>query len=225
MDNFHLKYPEIQDPEQIEQMSLQAIMTEAKNYPAFLQFTESQQKVIQRMIHSTTCFENIIDNIYFSNSAIERIKSLIHQGATIITDTNMIKIGINTIYTQNYNNKVLCCISEPVVKEIAKNKKTTRTVIAVQKALDENRDVSLILACGNAPTYIYAAIEKIIQESFDLNKIALIAFPVGFINVVESKEYAMDFLNSTKAEGIIIKGRYGGSTLVVSCLHAIYKQL
>jgi precorrin-8X/cobalt-precorrin-8 methylmutase len=225
MVQFEIKHPAIKEPEQIEKLSLETIMNEANSYPVFKRYSEEEQKVIQRMIHSTTCFDTIINNIWFSEKAIERIKVLLKQEATIITDTNMIKTGISSIYTEKYNNHVICYVSESDVKQKATENKTTRTVIAVQKAIEENKNKPIILACGNAPTYIYAAIEKVLTGDFNLSKIALIALPVGFINVIESKEYAIEFLNKTDAEGITIKGRYGGSTLVVSGLHAIYKLL
>lgn len=79
------------------------------------------------------------------------------------------------------------------------------------------------MACGNAPTFLYSAIKTIIESGRRLDNVAILAFPVGFINVVESKEYTKSFMEHYGVEGIVMQGRYGASTLVVSTLHAIYR--
>lgn len=223
MIKFNIKQPTIKDPNDIEKMSLETISSEIRNYPKFQNFTPDQQKIIQRMIHTTTCFEQIIDNITFSEAATDRIKKFLLNGASIISDTNMIKAGLSSIYTDKYRNKTVCYVAEADIKETARREGTTRTIAAVKKALKSLKNIPVILACGNAPTFLYAAIENFIKNDWDLNNVAILVMPVGFINVVESKEYTYNFINKTKAEGITLHGRYGGSPLVVSCLHALYK--
>ncbi|EKE03408.1 MAG: hypothetical protein ACD_20C00207G0005 [uncultured bacterium] len=224
MIDFEIKQPEVKGPQEIENLSMETITSEAKDYPRFQEFTPDQQKVAQRMIHTTTCFDQIINNIYFSKNATEKIKQLLSDGASIITDTNMIRAGLSKVYTEKYDNKVICYVAEPEVKYISEEEGVTRTVAAVKKALSEQKKASpVILACGNAPTFLYAAIEYLVKNECDLSNIAILGMPVGFVNVVESKEYALDFMNKTGVEGIIMQGRYGGSPLIVSCLHALYK--
>jgi len=223
MTEFYIKQPEIKNPVEIEEASLAAIMNEAKTYSRFNEFTFDQQKVVQRMIHTTTCFDLIINNIEFSANATEKIKNLLKNGATIISDTNMIKSGLSSIYTDNYKNNIVCYVSDTDIKEISQKKGITRTVAAVNKALKELKNTPVIIACGNAPTMLYAAIETLIKDGWDLPNIAFLAMPVGFINVEESKEYSIEFMNKLNVEGIVLKGRYGGSPLIVSCLHSLYK--
>lgn len=211
----------IKNPHEIEELSLKTIMEEAAAFPGFSAFTPEEQKVVQRMIHATTCFEQIINNIVFTDNAINKIKSLIQSGAVIITDTNMIKAGLSKLYTNKYENQVICYVSNPDIAEEAKQKGVTRTEIAVKKALKDSKDRPVILACGNAPTFLYSAL----AENINVENMALFAMPVGFINVVESKEYALKFMQDYGLEGIVLKGRYGGSPLVVSALHAIYKMI
>ena len=222
--DFILKEPNIKEPEIIEKLSLETILEEAKGFERFNEFTFEEQKVLQRMIHSTTCFEQIINNILFKGDSTVHIKQLLQNGASIITDTNMIKAGISKVYTEKYGNNVICYVSEPDVKSIANKEGITRTAAAVKKALNKIKNTPAILACGNAPTFLYAAIETLINEKWDLKNIAILAMPVGFINVEESKEYALEFMNFTNTSGIVLKGRYGGSPLIVSCLHSIYKR-
>ncbi|NPA82654.1 MAG: precorrin-8X methylmutase, partial [Epsilonproteobacteria bacterium] len=63
----------------------------------------------------------------------------------------------------------------------------------------------------------------LVQRGADTKNIALLVFPVGFVNVVESKEYTMEFLDYFNAEGIVMRGRFGSSTMAVASLHAIYR--
>lgn len=225
MIDFSIKQPEIKDPKEIEKLSMEAISSEANGYERFQGFTYDQQKVVQRMIHTTTCFDQIISNIIFSENATEKIKSFLANGAAIITDTNMIKAGLSKIYTDKYENQVICYVADSDVRDIANKEGTTRTVAAVKKALDELKNTPVILACGNAPTFLYAAIEAFIKNEWDLSNVIMLAMPVGFINVEESKEYTLEFMKKTGVEGLILNGRYGGSPLVVSSLHSLYKLL
>ena len=80
-----------------------------------------------------------------------------------------------------------------------------------------------MLACGNAPTFIYAAINALIEKKINLDNVVLLLFPVGFVNVVESKEYGKKFIEEFNADGIILQGRYGASTMIVASIHAAYK--
>ena len=57
----------------------------------------------------------------------------------------------------------------------------------------------------------------------DPGNVILLLFPVGFVNVVESKEYGKKFMEHFGVEGVILEGRYGASTMVVASLHASYR--
>lgn len=222
---FEIKEPSINVAEEIEKHSLQAIESEAREYYKFLEFNYYEQEVIKRLIHATTCFDEVIKNIYFSKNSITNIGNLLKDGAKIIVDTNMIKSGISEFYLKEYSNEVICLVNEKRVFELAKENSTTRSYSAVSLAIKENSDKPLVLACGNAPTFIYSAIKTLIEEEIDLSRVAILTFPVGFINVVEAKEYAREFMDYYNSTGIIMQGRFGSSTMIVSTIHAIYKLL
>ena len=93
----------------------------------------------------------------------------------------------------------------------------------MQEAIKRHKDKPMILACGNAPTFIYSAINTLLDEKVDLKKVAFLIFPVGFVNVVESKEYGKRFCEAFNIPAIIMQNRFGSSTMVVATLHAIYK--
>lgn len=203
--------------------SFEIIAKELQNYEKAKAFNEEQLEVIHRLIHTTTCFDEVLDNLFFSDHAIQRIQKLLLNKAKIIVDVNMIKVGLSQFYLNKYDNEVICYINEPFTYELSEKNKTTRSYAAVVEAIKRHKDQPLILACGNAPTFIYAAINTLLEQKVDLSQVALLLFPVGFVNVVESKEYGKRFCEAFDVPTIMMQGRFGSSTMTVATLHAIYK--
>ncbi len=223
--NFYIKKPLIINAGDIEKLSLKAVEDKCISFKRFNGFDKMQKEVVKRLIHSTTCFDRVINNIYFTDNAITSIIGHIKDSASIIVDTNMIKSGLSSYYTDKYNNEVICHVSDDDIKAEAGQKGLTRSYLAVQKALKDNYNKKVILACGNAPTFLYSAVEALLKNDWDLSKVIILAFPVGFVNVVESKEYTKDFLSYFNMDGIILEGSFGSSPLVIACLHAVYRQI
>lgn len=215
--------PPINIGDEISLRSFEMIHTEAITYEGFERFDDNERALVERLIHTTTCFEQVIDNIYFSDNAMLKLKELLERKAKLIVDTNMIRSGLSQFYLDKYENEVVCYVNEPKVFEMAKVNKTTRSYAAVALAIEEFKDGPMVLACGNAPTYIYAAINALIKHNVNLDNVILLLFPVGFVNVVESKKYGRDFMEHFGCKGIILEGRYGASTMVVAALHAAYR--
>ncbi|RXJ84242.1 precorrin-8X methylmutase [Arcobacter sp. CECT 8985] len=220
---FKIEQPPINIGADISVRSFEMINEELKDYEKINEFDDEQKEVISRLIHTTTCFNEVLENIYFSKDAIKKVQNLLINKAKIIVDVNMIKVGLSDFYLKKYGNEVICYINEPFTYEMAEKNKTTRSYAAVVEAIKRHKDEPLVLACGNAPTFIYAAINTLIEQKVDLNNVALLLFPVGFVNVVESKAYGRKFCDTFDVAGIIMEGRFGSSTMTVATLHAIYK--
>ncbi|AXH15130.1 precorrin-8X methylmutase [Malaciobacter mytili] len=220
---FKIEEPPINIGADISVKSFEMIEEELKEYEKIKEFDNEQKEVISRLIHTTTCFEEVLNNIYFSKDAIKRVQELLLNKAKIIVDVNMIKVGLSDFYLKKYENEVVCYINEPFTFEMAEKNKTTRSYAAVVEAIKRHKNEPMVLACGNAPTFIYAAINTLLEEKVDLSKVALLLFPVGFVNVVESKAYGRKFCDFFDVAGIIMQGRFGSSTMSVATLHAIYK--
>ncbi len=220
---FKKEQPPINIGADISVKSFEIIKEELKNYPKSKEFSKDELAIIERLIHTTSCFDEVLQNIYFSPNAIEELKNLLQNGAKIIVDVNMIKVGLSRFYLEKYSNEVICYINEPFTYEMAEKNKTTRSYAAVVEAIKRHKNEPMILACGNAPTFIYAAINTLLDEGVDLSQVGLLLFPVGFVNVVESKEYGKRFSEHFGASSIIMEGRFGSSTMSVATLHAIYK--
>ena len=220
---FKQEQPPINIGADISVKSFEMIEEELKQYPKAQGFDKNQIEVISRLIHTTTCFEEVLENIYFTQNAIPRIQELLKREAKIIVDVNMIKVGLSDFYLKQYDNEVICYINEPFTYEMAEKNKTTRSYAAVVEAIKKHKNEPMVLACGNAPTFIYAAINTLLNEGVDLKNVAFLLFPVGFVNVVESKDYGKRFCEHFNIPAVIMEGRFGSSTMTVATLHATYK--
>jgi precorrin-8X/cobalt-precorrin-8 methylmutase len=220
---FKQEQPPINIGADISVRSFEIIAQELKEYPEAKKFNSNEIEVISRLIHTSTCFKSVLENIFFTPNAIARIQKLLQKKAKIIVDVNMIKVGLSQFYLDTYQNEVVCYINEPFTYEYAKKNKTTRSYGAVVEAIKKHKDEPMILACGNAPTFIYAAINTLLNEGIDLKNVAFILFPVGFVNVVESKDYGKRFCEYFDIPAILMQGRFGSSTMTVATLHATYK--
>lgn len=220
---FKLEEPPINIGADISVKSFEMIEEEIAYFDKAKEFNEKELAIISRLIHTTSCFEEVLNNIYFSDNSIENIKRLLENKAKIIVDVNMIKVGLSDFYLKTYENEVVCYINEPFTYTSAEKNKTTRSYAAVVEAIKKHKDEPMVLACGNAPTFIYAAINTLLEQKVDLKNVALLLFPVGFVNVVESKDYGKRFCEHFGVSGIIMEGRFGSSTMTVATLHAIYK--
>ena len=221
--SFIQEQPPINIGADISVRSFEMIEEELQDYPKAKEFDKNEIEVISRLIHTSTCFDQVLNNIFFTKDAIPRLQKLLLDEAKIIVDVNMIKVGLSQFYLDTYKNEVVCYINEPFTFEEAKKNKTTRSYAAVVEAIKRHKDKPMILACGNAPTFIYAAINTLLDEKVDLSKVAFILFPVGFVNVVESKDYGKRFCEYFDIPAVIMEGRFGSSTMTVATLHATYK--
>ena len=221
--NFIQEQPPINIGADISVRSFEMIEEELKEYPQASKFDKNEIEVISRLIHTSTCFEQVLNNICFTKDAIPRIQTLLKNKANIIVDVNMIKVGLSQFYLDTYENEVICYINEKFTYEMAEKNKTTRSYAAVVEAIKKHKDEPMILCCGNAPTFIYAAINTLLDEGVDLKNVAFILFPVGFVNVVESKDYGKRFCEHFDIPAVIMEGRFGSSTMTVATIHATYK--
>lgn len=176
---------------------------------------EENADIIKRAIHTSADFD-YADNLYFSENITNKLVEAIKNGAHIITDTQMAKSGINKKLLAKYGGEVHCFISDEDVASEAKKRGVTRAIVSMEKAC--TLDKPLIFAIGNAPTALIR-IYDLVKEG-KLNPIGVIGVPVGFVNVIESKE---GIINSD-IPCIVARGRKGGSNIAAAIVNAlIYK--
>jgi len=220
---FKQEQPPINIGADISVKSFEMIEEELKEFDKTKKFDKNEIEVINRLIHTSSCFKQVLDNIFFTKDAIPKIQELLKNKAKIIVDVNMIKVGLSQFYLDTYKNEVICYINEKFTYERAKQNKTTRSYAAVVEAIKKHKNEPMVLCCGNAPTFIYAAVNTLLDEGVNLNNVAFILFPVGFVNVVESKDYGKRFCEYFDIPCVVMEGRFGSSTMTVATLHATYK--
>jgi precorrin-8X/cobalt-precorrin-8 methylmutase len=148
---------------------------------------------------------------------VQRAHEALRSGAWIVTDTTMALSGINKKSLQKAGGEAHCFIGDEDVAEEAKRLGVTRASVCVDKASRLNRPV--IYVVGNAPTALIRLYELIQQGTFRPELI--IGVPVGFVNVVQSKELIMQ----TDVPYIVARGRKGGSNVAASICNALLYQL
>lgn len=196
-------------PSEIEKRSFE-IITKELGWKKILPETEA---IVKRCIHTSADFE-YADNLVFSEGVVERALRAVHEGACIVTDTQMAKAGINKKKLAEYGGEVYCFMSDEDVAKKAKESGTTRASISMDKAAELAKP--LIFAIGNAPTALVRLYE-LIQEG-KVKPQLIIGVPVGFVNVVQSKEL---ILSLPDIPYIVARGRKGGSNIAACIVNAL----
>ena len=197
-------------PMDIEKRSMEIIGQELAEMGISLPADKAH--IIKRVIHTSADFD-YAQTLTFSEDALERATDALKQGASIITDTKMAWSGINKRALENLGGQAYNFISDEDVAAIAKEKGCTRAAASIDKAANLNGP--LIFAVGNAPTALVRLYELI--EDGKLDPELIIGVPVGFVNVVQSKELIMQ----SEAPYIVARGRKGGSNIAACICNAL----
>lgn len=195
-------------PQDIEKRSFEIITEELGDR----HIDEKLAPIVKRAIHTSADFD-YYENLKFSDGVVDVIAKAIREGACIVTDTQMAKSGISKPTLAQYGGEVFCFMSDEDVAEKAKRDGTTRATASMDKAAELGKPI--ILAIGNAPTALVRIRE--LYEEGKLNPVAVIGVPVGFVNVVESKELIMQ----TDIPYIVAAGRKGGSNIAAAICNAV----
>ena len=171
--------------------------------------------VVKRVIHTTADFD-YAKNLRFTPGAVEAAVRALHGGVTIVTDTNMALAGISKPGLAKLGCEAVCYMADPAVAEAAKQADTTRAVAAMHRAAQEHPGA--ILAVGNAPTALLTIAEEL---EAGLRPALVIGVPVGFVNVVESKEVLFAACTRCGVPAIAAMGRKGGSNVAAAICNAL----
>lgn len=197
-------------PAEIEKRSFEIITSELEEKGIVLD--PVNELVIKRCIHTSADFE-YAGTLSFSEGAVEKMKEIIRGGAYIVTDTNMALAGINKKKLASFGGEALCYMADEEVAAEAKDRGITRAAVSMEKAAKLDKDV--IFAIGNAPTALIR-LHEMMEEGIYTPKF-VIGVPVGFVNVVASKELFLD----SDVPYIINRGRKGGSNISAAICNAV----
>lgn len=195
-------------PSEIERRSFEIIAQELGDR----EIPDEIRPIVMRAIHTTADFD-YADNLYFSPNSVQIALDAIHSGATFVTDTNMALSGINKPAIARHGCKATCFMADADIAAAAKRSGTTRAAASVDKAAALSGNI--IYAVGNAPTALVRLCEHL--KAGDFRPALVIGMPVGFVNVVQSKEMLIE----SGIPCIVARGRKGGSNVAAAVCNAL----
>ena len=196
----------------IEHDSFSIIDAEVQGHP----YTPQQWPIVRRMIHANADFDfnGLTD---FHPQAVQAgLAAMLGGGAPVVADVEMICSGLSQPRLAHFGMRTHQFISDADVIEQAKQEDTTRAVQAMRKAHRFGLLQGAIIGIGNAPTALIEVARLIAEEG--VRPALVVGMPVGFVSAAESKDL---IAAQSEVPWIVIRGRKGGSTLVVAALHAL----
>ena len=166
-------------------------------------------------IHTTVDF-SMEESLWMDDRATEILYEKVADGSLkhIVTDVTMAASGIRKGALERLGIQTHCYINDPRSKQLADEKGITRSQACMQLAADEYPDALYVV--GNAPTALFEICDLVHKQK--LHPAGIIAAPVGFVHVCESK-HAVKTLRSIPK--IVVEGRKGGSNLAATLCNAI----
>lgn len=196
----------------IEHDSFAVIDREVASHP----YTADQWPVVRRMIHANADFDfnGLTD---FHPGAIDAAVAAIgSRKSRVVADVEMICVGLSAPRLGHFGMGTHQFISDDDVIALARAEGTTRAVQAMRKAHRLGLVDGAIVGIGNAPTALIEIVRLIDEEG--ARPALVVGMPVGFVSAAESKDLVA---LETEVPWIVIRGRKGGSTLVVAAIHAL----
>lgn len=166
-------------------------------------------------IHTTADFE-MERLLWINDGAVETLYARLSGGEvrTIVTDVTMAASGIRRGALQRMGIEVKCYLHDPRVAAMASERGITRTQAGIRLAAEEHPDALYVF--GNAPTALMELCT--LMRSGKARPAGVIAAPVGFVHVEESKQMVKPFRDTPR---IIVEGRKGGSNLAATLTNAV----
>ena len=169
--------------------------------------TPAERSIVERMVHSTADPE-YADITRISETFVNESLRAISEEDDILTDINMVKVGIN-----KYAGKVKCYINHEKTFELAKKRNITRAAAAMELAALE--EFEGVIAIGNSPTALWKIIELVKNRDMDVKSV--IGVPVGFVSAAESKEA----LEQSPIPYLLTRGPKGGTPVAVAAVNSL----
>lgn len=197
-------------PEDIERRSMAIIDAELAG--AGIALEAANRHVIKRAIHASADLD-YARTLRFTADAVRLGVAALRVGATIVTDTQMALSGISKPTLIGLGCEARCFIADSEVARLAKERGETRSAVSMDMAAD--LPGPLLFAIGNAPTALIRL--RALMDAGRIHPALVIGVPVGFVNVVESKELIAD----SGAPCIVAMGRKGGSNIAAAIVNAL----
>ncbi|MCC4115666.1 precorrin-8X methylmutase [Aromatoleum toluclasticum] len=179
-------------------------------------YRPEQWPIVRRMIHANADFEFNGLTDFHADAVAAGLEAILAGGTRVVADVEMICVGLSASRLAHFGITTHQFISDADVIEQAKAEETTRAVQAMRKAHRQGLLDGAIVGIGNAPTALIEVVRLIREEG--ARPALVIGMPVGFVSAAESKDLMAEVAD---VPWIVIRGRKGGSTLVVAAIHAL----
>lgn len=196
---------------EIQQESFKIVSTQIQHLPE----TKENKWAITRVVHTT----GVIDDYQYYEAtpkAIENWHTYLKNGGEIVTDVTMVASGITKAYVSKYQNQVHCYLNEKEVLELAEKENLTRSQAGIRWAIQKHPHALFVI--GNAPTALIELTDQLISNKA-FSPVGIIGVPVGFVNVIESKE---QLTQTNKIDWVTIHGNRGGSNIAAAIVNAAF---
>lgn len=196
---------------EIQQESFKIVSTQIQHLPE----TKENKWAITRVVHTT----GVIDDYQYYEAtpkAIENWHTYLKKGGEIVTDVTMVASGITKAYVSKYQNQVHCYLNEKEVLELAEKENLTRSQAGIRWAIQKHPHALFVI--GNAPTALIEITDQLISNKA-FSPVGIIGVPVGFVNVIESKE---QLTQTNKIDWVTIHGNRGGSNIAAAIVNAAF---
>ena len=179
-------------------------------------YTPDQWPIVRRMIHANADFDFNGLTDFHPQAVNAGVAAILSRRARVVADVEMICVGLSVPRLGHFGMPTHQFISDADVIDTAKAEGTTRAVQAMRKAHRLGLLDGAIVGIGNAPTALIELV-RLIQKG-GARPALVVGMPVGFVSAAESKEL---MAQSAAIPWMVIRGRKGGSTLVVAAIHAL----
>lgn len=172
--------------------------------------------IVRRLIHANADFDFNGATAFHARAVSAGLEAIRRGGTAVVADVEMICVGLSAPRLVHFRMRAHQFISDEDVIEAARRQNTTRATQAMRKAHRLGLLQGAIVGIGNAPTALLEIVRLIREEG--VRPALVLGMPVGFVSAAESKEL---MARIDEVPWIVIRGRKGGSTLVVAALHAL----
>ena len=179
-------------------------------------YTPEQWPLVRRMIHANADFDFNGLTAFHPQAVQAGVQAILRGGTRVVADVEMICVGLSAPRLAHFDMVSHQFISDADVIAAAKAEDTTRAVQAMRKAQRLGLLDGAIVGIGNAPTALIELVRLIRAEG--VRPALVVGLPVGFVSAAESKDL---LAAQSHVPWLVIRGRKGGSTLVVAALHAL----
>jgi len=179
-------------------------------------YSAEQWPVVRRMIHANADFDFNGLTEFHPQAVSAGLAAILSRGARVVADVEMICVGLSAPRLAHFGISTHQFISDADVISLAQEQGTTRAVQAMRKAHLLGLLDGAIVGIGNAPTALIEVVRLIREEG--ARPALVVGMPVGFVSAAESKDL---MALQSDVPWVVIRGRKGGSTLVVAAIHAL----